>query len=88
MGVQRTLLRGDVLSHAGQCGVQTPPASVQIDCAVAEDGAYERSTVATVVPALTTQLPARPATGHGEGEYSDGPERTLVVQTDGAFAAV
>jgi hypothetical protein len=44
--------------------------------------------VVTVVPELTTQLPARAATGHGEGEYSEGPERTFVVQTDGALADV
>lgn len=44
--------------------------------------------VATVVPEFTTQLPTRPAAGQGEGEYSDGPDRTFVVQTDGALAAV
>jgi hypothetical protein len=61
---------------------------LQIDCAVAAAGGYERKIVVTVVPEFTRQLPTRAAAGHGEVEYSDGPERTLVVQTEGAVAAV
>jgi len=73
---------------SGQRGFQTPPASVQVDWAPEEAGGYERRIVWTVVPAFTTQLPTRAATGHGDEEYSDGPERTFVMQTDGALAAV
>lgn len=61
---------------------------MQVDWADPEAGGYERRMVATVVPEFTTQLPTRAAEGQGDGEYSDGPDRTFVVQTDGALAAV
>ncbi|HXX70606.1 MAG TPA: hypothetical protein VEK07_25710 [Polyangiaceae bacterium] len=55
---------------------------------MAEAGGYERHTVAIEVPEFMAQLPARAVAGHGEAEYSEGPDRTFVMQTDCAFAAV